>query len=52
MKDTPIDVAFVPVDPRLGEQYYYGNRLEFAETGRNAENALIPMHCVGGLYSL
>ena len=44
LKDTPIDVAFVPVDPRLGEQYYYGID-GFAK--RVDAKALIPMHCWG-----
>lgn len=42
LKNISIDVAFVPVDPRLGEQYYYG----IDALARCADvKALIPMHC-------
>ena len=44
MRGMQIDVAFVPVDPRLGEQYYYG--IDAFARCVDAK-ILVPMHCWG-----
>lgn len=42
LSGVKIDAAFVPVDPRLGRQYYYG----IDALAKNAEvRYFIPMHC-------
>lgn len=44
MKKGPVDVAFVPVDPRLGEQYVSGLDFFMREVGAKA---VFPMHFWG-----
>lgn len=44
MKKGPVDVAFVPVDPRLGEQYVSGLDFFMREVG---VKAVFPMHFWG-----
>lgn len=44
IRGMQIDVAFVPVDPRLGEQYYYG--IDAFAKYVDAK-MLVPMHCWG-----